>query len=363
MVDANKMAEIRKTDSTPIIKAFTVAHEGGSDVLLNGILTPIHWVQKAVEWIKDALSIGTKVFHLHGPAGDNSHAGRIPIGEVIGTKLTQVKDKVATIAAMYIYPDARDIDVDVASIETDIEYMQNNNMLYPTRVAPITGVALGSSKKGVTPGFPEATILGAIQAFANSIKEKPMTFEEIRQAVYDMGIDAEKLYGVDTLISLPGIKTKLDAEKTDVYSHAKRAEREAAKLRDELNNMKLENFTYRRHKLFDSIAEQRKLGEQEKKYLDMQLKHFNSEATDDVTFVDDLNKYVDAELTNFITMKELLGVGKDGGKDGGDDEGGDSDNGSAPANRPEQKAYIPVDPQSAAPYAELAKPENNPWIP
>jgi hypothetical protein len=106
MVDKGWLDGIRASDPHPVIKAFVVGHEGESDILLAGTSTPVSWVKKAVGWIHDKIALYTPIFNGHGAPGDNTQVGRVPVGYVVGKKLADVGNKIATVAAMYIFPNS-----------------------------------------------------------------------------------------------------------------------------------------------------------------------------------------------------------------------------------------------------------------
>ena len=168
MIPADKMAEIKAKDSKPIFKAFVIGHEGEARGYLVGVGNVVkRWFKSAVERLHGKISAGIKLFHGHSET--NETEGRIPIGEVAGKLIKDIDDRLSTIVACWIYPDYRNLPLDVASIEADVDLDQSEEEgLYVADVGAVTGIALGNSAVE-TPGFPGATLLGQIQAFA---KEK-----------------------------------------------------------------------------------------------------------------------------------------------------------------------------------------------
>jgi len=357
---------IKKSDPNPDIKAFTIAHNGAVDIVLNGIKTPVQWIRSAVRWIKNALIPDTPIFQHHGAPGDNSHDGRVSIGKVIGSKVIEEGTKIATIAAMYIYPQFRHLNLDVASIEADIHYARNGNIVYPTSVEKVTGVALANSSTA-KPGFPGATMIGAIQAFAKEKDDSmPTSVEEVKELVISLGITPEQIFSNQELIGSKVIVDHVRKEKKDTYEHAKRIQSEKEELQLQFDAQKSDYekkiaeatkqaLIARSGNVFSSVAQERKLEDIQKKFVERRLPSFATEATDDVKMKEDLNKFIDTQLTEFEEMQVLLGVKKQE-----DIHPETNEN-----NRPQ---YIPADNQAQKgneemPFHDKMNPDTNPLIP
>ena len=361
------LAEIKQSDPNPDIKAFTIAHNGAVDIVLNGIKTPVQWIRSAVRWIKNALVPDTPVFQHHGAPGDNSHDGRVPIGKVIGSKIVEEGSKIATIAAMYIFPQFRHLNLDVASIEADIHYSRNGNVVYPTSVEQVTGVALANSSMA-RPGFPGATMLGAIQAFANQKDiSMPTSVEEVKELVVSLGITPEQLYSKEELVTSKVIVDHVRKEKKDTYEHAKRVQEEKEELQVKFDTQKSDYekklseatknaLIARSGNVFSAVAQERKLEDIPKKFIEKRLPAFTTEATDDVKMKEDLNKFIDGQLKEFEEVQVLLGVKKP-------DE---TPPGTPPADKPPviPPASTPqYDGSDDMPFRDQMNPDTNPLIP
>lgn len=192
-VSASAYKRVRKSDDKPEFRAYVIGHEGESEGKVVGIGKVIKkWARSAIANITERLAVGTKVFHLHEMTND--HEGRKPIGEVVGKALSDVAGKLSSIAIMYIYPEYRDMPLDVASIEADIMVPENvnpNARAVEVDVEDITAIALGNSQIN-KPGFAGASLLASLQEFAaDASREKPdketktMTPDELRKAVRD----------------------------------------------------------------------------------------------------------------------------------------------------------------------------------
>ena len=159
--------EIKRKDPNPLFQAYVVAHEGGATGKMVGMGSKVlNWFSSAINKIWEKLKYGTKIFHGHNI--DSSHEGRQSIGEVVGKAIKTIQSKVNAIAIMYIYPEFRDLGLDVASIETDVQINPDDG-IHDVDVGDTTGIALGNSAVD-KPGFEGATLLSQIQAMARELK-------------------------------------------------------------------------------------------------------------------------------------------------------------------------------------------------
>jgi hypothetical protein len=168
MIPESKLREIKAKDPTPVFKAFVVGHEGEARGNLIGVGNIVkQWFRSAIEKLHNKISVGLQLFHGH--AETNETTDRESIGEVVGKKLLNIKNRLSSVVACYIYPYFKKLPLDVASIEADIDLRQGERTgFYINDVKKLTGIALGNSAID-TPGFEGATLLGQLQALA---KEK-----------------------------------------------------------------------------------------------------------------------------------------------------------------------------------------------
>ena len=169
MVGESILNKLRADDPNPLIKAFVVGHEGESKGNLVGFGNVIkRWFKTMIRALGSKIQAGLQLFHGH--VDTNSHEGRVPIGEVVGTKLKEIDGRESVIVACHIKPEFRNLPLDVASVETTVDYKQNpDGTLEILGVSDVTGIALGNSRVQ-TPGFPGATLLGQLQAFESAHK-------------------------------------------------------------------------------------------------------------------------------------------------------------------------------------------------
>lgn len=164
--------DIKRKDAHPLFQAYVVGHEGEIEGTVVGYGKKIlHWFSSAINKLWEKLKYGTKIFHGHNV--DSSHEGRQSIGEVVGKAIKTIQNKVNAIAITYIYPEFRDLPLNVASIEADVQ-INSDDSVHDVDVGDITGIALGNSKID-KPAFADATLLSQIQAMARELKltDKP----------------------------------------------------------------------------------------------------------------------------------------------------------------------------------------------
>jgi len=165
MIPAETIAEIKKTDPNPLFRAYVVAHEGEARGNLVGYGNIVKkWYRAIVDKLHEKIEAGLQLFHGHGATNDQT--GRIPIGRVVGKALREIAGRWSSIVACYIEPASRRLNLDVASIEAEIDLdVDGKGNIIANDVNNVSAIALGNSEIE-TPGFAGATLLGQLQAFA-----------------------------------------------------------------------------------------------------------------------------------------------------------------------------------------------------
>jgi len=165
MIPEETIAEIKKTDPTPLFRAYVVAHEGEAKGNLVGYGNIVKkWYRAIVDKLHEKIEAGLQLFHGHGATNDQ--AGRIPIGRVVGKALKEISGRWSSVVACYIDPVYRKLNLDVASIEASMDLdVDSKGNLIATDIQDVSAIALGNSEIE-TPGFAGATLLGQLQAFA-----------------------------------------------------------------------------------------------------------------------------------------------------------------------------------------------------
>ena len=329
-VSASAYKRIKASDPKAEFRAYCIGHEGESTGKVVGIGRVIKkWARTAIEKINEKLAVGTKIFHMHSPT--NEHDGRKPIGEIVGKVLSDVADKLSSIAIAYIYPDYRDIPLDVASIEADIhlpEKIGPDVRISDVDVEEITGIALGNSAI-VKPGFAGATLLASLQEFAeNADRDKrskgggdTMTLDEIKTAIKEGRYRLSDLFGDDEITKDPSVLRLVRGETQAEYEHRTRTdkkfdeerakwEKEKKALEDQVKAGEQKGLKSDAVEKLKDIISQRKLDEKQIKFVQKDFPTFVPTTGD--ALIKDLNKYVDDQLTGYDQAAELFGVKGDG---------------------------------------------------
>lgn len=331
MIPASEYKRIKEQDPNPLFKAYVIGHEGTSSGILIGAGTVVsRWFRSAIEALYRKIQAGIKLFHDHGDT--NEHDGRIPIGEVVGKALRTIKEKLSTIIVAYIKPDFRGIPLDVASIEADIVFKKDEKIgTYTSDVERVTGIALGNSAIN-RPGFPGATLLAQVQAFAKKTNHaqhregdrmEPLTVEEIREFLKTAkDVEPSDIFTTEALTKDPVFAGQVDLERRaavrgvlkdhrkrddEEWSEAKKKlEKELIEVKESLAKKDSEIALGKIPTLFKKEAETRKLTDQQKKFIEPRLDRFKPTAADKTET--EFKVHLDKELDEFKTTAELFGI-------------------------------------------------------
>jgi len=324
-IPANIYEGIKAEDPHPVFRAYVIGHEGQSEGKVVGAGNVVkRWFASAISKIVDRLQYGTKVFHEH--AKTNIHKGREVIGHIVGKTKKIINDNLSAIAIIYVKPEYKSLPLDVASIEADIILSDDRNRgIYDADVEDITGVALGNSSVN-RPGFPGATLLSQIQAFAQSQYNKggrdmEITISEVRNFIKSENLKPSDIFGLGDLTKDPMIEEHLEAEKkkavTGEYKNRKRDEegyeklkekmtedhKEEIKKKDELiTNLRTENIQSKTGEWLDAQKEKRELDEEQLKFINRNLSKFKPEDQEKVE--DEFNKFLDGQIDELAGIKK-----------------------------------------------------------
>jgi len=322
IIDPGFVAGIKTSDPNPEIRVYSIGHEGAANLHLPGIGNKtMTWIQAAVHWVADKLSLGTAVFDRHDPT-TNSHAGRTKIGEVVGKAVRQVGDRMNTLAAIYIYPQFRSRPLDIASIEAEIEYAHDGYQAWPTGISNVSGIALSNSDID-TPGFPGATLLGAVQAYVQAFgseMETHMNLSEVKQAVKELGLTPTQIFAVDDIMGDTKVAEKVREDKRNVVAGSERIQRERDEAKERIialenahaeseKKLKQMQMQYKGTDTLDAILSEKKLDDKAKVFVKRNLKNFNATATDEVALKLELGTFVDTAYAEYqVLVKDVFGV-------------------------------------------------------
>jgi len=316
MIPPDTLKRLKAGDENPMIKVFAVGHEGDADGRLIGIGRKIiQYFRDAILQLSNKIKMGLQIFHDH--AVDNLHTGREQIGEVVGKALQNIGGKLFSLAAVYIYPQYRNLPLDIASIEANITYQEKNEgKAEALSVDEVTGIALGNSKVS-KPGFPGATLLGTVQAFTQKKKGRvqDMTIQEIISAIKEGKFKITDVFSEEEIKESDPSKKAKQTE----YEHAKRIEKSLGEEREkvldlhkEVDELKGKNKNLNESansskvsSLFEEAVKERKLNEKQKNFISRNLKTFKS-GEDKEKVKEDFDRFLDAQIKEFDDTKKII---------------------------------------------------------
>jgi len=324
MIPPYFLEDVKRRDPKPLFKAFIVGQEGEAEGSWVGVGKVVKtWFKDAIGKLSRKIYAGMKLFSGH--AETNEHEGRTQIGEVAGSRAKTIDGKFSAMIAAYIYPEYKNMPFDVASIEADINVNDVSGNIHAIDVDDITGIALGNSAVD-KPGFPGATLLGELQAFANGHSKfkkgggSMPTLEEIKKFIGEEGIDPSEVFGRDQLIDDPIVKGYVKAEvkeaTTGEYAHRKRTDekfteertkwdKERKKFEDEVKKLKTDSAKIKAADLFSTKAKERKLDDKQIKFIEAKKDNFAPEDLDNLG--KEVDKFMDNMLEEYKSTAEIFG--------------------------------------------------------
>ncbi len=325
MVDAATMRNLKARDAHPEIRLYSIGHEGDANLHLPGLGTGIlTWIQAAIQAIADKLEIGTAVFDRHNP-DTNSHEGRTQIGEVVGKAVKKIGERLNTLAAIYVYPQFKSRPLDIASFEAEIEFDHNEHEAWPTNIRNVSGIALSNS--GIdNPGFPGATLLGAVQAYVQAFEgefgDNKMNQSDVKKAVSELGLTPSQLFGIDTIMGDAAVVGKVKEAKESVFNMSERVRQERDSARESVTSLENKNaeiskqlqqhtMQSRSVSVLDVVLAdpERKLDDKAKIFVRRSHKNFTTAAENEDALKVDIVKFVEASVTEFGELaKDVFGV-------------------------------------------------------
>jgi hypothetical protein len=181
-------------------------------------------------------------------------------------------------------------------------------------------VALGNSATS-TPGFPGATLVGALQAFADAEKkEKHMpTTDEIKELVKQGKIKPSDLFSAEDIENDAKSKRILDIAHHDATGQIIRLHNELDQLReqmtqltgkhaDEVQRLKGEAVRATFQPTLTALITERKMPDKQTAFVNLRLKTFKSEAEDEAGLKSDMNKFIDAAQAEYIDFLKSQGI-------------------------------------------------------
>lgn len=324
-IPASIYETVKAQDQHPIFRAYVIGHEGISEGKVVGAGDIVkRWFSSAISKIVDKLQYGTKVFHKH--IQTNVHEGRQVIGHIVGKTKKIINDNLSAVAIMYIKPEFKDLPLNVASMEADVKLSDDQDRgIYDANVEDITGIALGDSSVQ-RPGFPGATLLSQIQAFAVQSQYQQgggemTTINEVRTFIKAESLTPSDIFGLGDLTKDPMIIEHIEAEKkkavTGEYEHRKRDEDGFDKTKEKLvkdhekkikekeeliTKLQGENIQSKTTAWLETQKEKRELDDEQMKFIGRNLSKFKPE--DPEKAEDEFNKYLDDQIDELKGIKK-----------------------------------------------------------
>jgi len=334
MIPRETIEEIRKTDPRPLFKAYVAAHEGEATGELVGFGNIVkRWYRAAIEKLHDRIEEGLEVFHSH--AATNDRSGSLPIGRVVAKKLKMIEGRLSTIVACYILPGHRRQQLDVASIEADLNLeVDRGGNIIAAGVNEVTGLALANSEVA-KPGFDHATLIGELQAFAKkNLKEEDFmpkpTAEEIKAMIREAELQPSDVFGFGELRADPVILEQMREKNAspEIYYEIRDLKRQLAETGKQLTEAmkqnkdlteklstqdgalktgQLEVAKTKVGTLFEKQKGERKLDEKQEKFIRARLPRFVPQKAEEVE--KEFNTYLDGEIDEYAKIaKDVFGI-------------------------------------------------------
>ncbi len=324
MIEPIVLKYVKEHDPDPEIRVYSIGHEGKANLHLPGIgPKTFTWIQAAIQWVFDKVRLGTAVFNRHDP-DTNNHEGRIQIGEVIGKSVKKIGDRLNTLAAIHIFPKYKSRPLDIASFEAEMEFDHDGVQAWPTQIKNVSGIALSNSDID-TPGFPGATLLGAVQAYVQAFKsdlgEKTMNKSDVLTGAKELGLKPSQVFDIDDIMADLTVDKKVKDVTKDHFAMAKRLGEERDKFRDRVANLENEKAdsdkrlqTLQMNSKSSSVIDtmfadpECKLSVKEKAFAKHGLKKAEFTAVDDAELKTEMDTYVSKSVEEFKEISGVLGI-------------------------------------------------------
>jgi len=319
MIPSETVSRIRANDSHPEFRVFSLGHEGEANANILGMgMRVLHYAKDIIVQMFNNVKFGLPIFNRHAP-DTNSHLNREAIGEVVGKTMKTIQGALHTLAAVYIKPEFRKYDLDIASIEGDFEAEESDDgTMGVVNLSQITGVAL--SNHGMdTPGMPGATLQAALQMFTQKygrVQQMDITKEQVKEAITKLGMKILDIFGEEEVLALEPVKKSKQTE----YEWAKRIEKklgeareENAQLQGKYTKLEADNVILSEkanagssRELISAVATERKLDPKFKSYLEKNIGVFKSAKTGD-ELKKDIGDFVDGQAKDYVELGKTHG--------------------------------------------------------
>ena len=325
MILPYQLEDIKRRDPKPLFKAFVVGQEGKAEAEWVGIGKVVkNWFASAIGKLSRLIHPGMRLFHNHPDPGSDKQ--RPAIGEVAGSRTKEIDGKFSAIIASYIYPEYRNLKLDIASIEADLNIDSGdiNGDVHDINVENVSAVALGDSKVN-SPGFPGATILGELQAFSTKRSQKinfneggdMPSISEVKDFIKTEKFDPSDLFPKDSLLEDPVIKRALEeaggnehqARKRNLkeFEEAKEKWEKSDKEKDEkIASLRSEGALIKASDVYDTKLAGRKLDEKQTEFLKVRKPKFK--VVDPEKVEAEIDEFLDLHLVDYKETAKIFGI-------------------------------------------------------
>jgi hypothetical protein len=220
MIPDNELMRIKRSDPNPYFRAYVLAHTGEFSPGVVGETGGITatWLKRSIQSMREFVKKGIKFFRGHNE--DSSTAGRESLGEIVASHEMEIEGKLSNVVVGYFPPETRKEvkNYNVNSMEAVWSFVKKSGKLIANKMLKLTGIALGNDKYE-RPAFEGATVLGAVQAFKNTYKEKDdmsdeLSFHDIKRYILEKGIFPSQVYDWKSIQSdnnfIPNFREKDD---------------------------------------------------------------------------------------------------------------------------------------------------------
>jgi len=237
IVGESRMNKLKEKYGTPDIRTFVIAHEGVAEGMSTMGKRILLYMKQTVKRVADAIGIGIPAYFQHSKG-----QARNQIGEVVGRRFINDKNMSYTVAAILIYPEWKEMDLDIASMEAEIEI--KGDEVY--NVSSVNAIALSNSNID-SPGFPHAKLVAAFEYFTStgvesttkgdeSRRDDKMNLDEIRKWMKDNNVSVTDILSVEEILSIPSVDSEVKRLLQTKHEHARRLEEKLRRVEEEKNN-------------------------------------------------------------------------------------------------------------------------------
>lgn len=310
LIGDEALKEIRFFDEHPVFNIYTIAHEGIAQDNRGRIY---NYLSTVIKKLFNKLKKGTDIFFRHT---ENESPSREVIGKVVGKELVEENGILSTNAVIYIKPNWRGKQLDIASIEAMIMADQNSGEVLD--IDEISGIALSNSTLEDS-GFPNAKLLESLAFFAKKQEEgtEQMTIQEMKDYIKANNTSITELFDLDNIMSNEDVNKVVLKKLQEKHEHARRVEEKLGNEIIEKENLvkKLKEYegkiwNIRIKENLKEIGALKKLDEKVINYLEEKVskKVKIDELQDEEKLKEILSTELDAELEEFNKMRAIFGI-------------------------------------------------------